>query len=65
MSPQPDTIQTEVIMDGRILEDNLKRMGLDAQWLQKQLKNQGHPKTPKIFLALCDDNKKLTVFAME
>lgn len=65
LSPRPDTIQTEVIMDGRILEENLKRMGLDGQWLQKQLKSQGHPKAAKIFLALCDDNKKLTVFAME
>ena len=41
LSPKPEYINTEVIMDGRILEDNLKRMGLDAKWIQKQIKDQG------------------------
>ena len=29
LSPAPEFIHTEVIMDGRILDENLKRMGLD------------------------------------
>lgn len=37
LSPAPEYIQTEVIMDGRILDENLKRMGLDDKWLHKQL----------------------------
>ena len=37
LSPQQETINAEVIMDGRILGENLKRMGLDANWLQKKL----------------------------
>ena len=35
ISPQPEYICTEVIMDGRILGENLKRMGLDTHWLEK------------------------------
>ena len=65
LSPAPEYIQTEVIMDGRILDENLKRMGLDDKWLQKQLNAQGYKKAEEVFLALCDENNQLTVFAME
>lgn len=65
ISPLPEYIQTEVIMDGRILDENLKRMGLDDKWLQKQLTTQGYKKAEEVFLALCDENNQLTVFAME
>ena len=63
--PSQEYIQTEVIMDGRILGENLKRMGLDGKWLQKQLNEQGYKKAQEVFLALCDENNQLTVFAME
>ena len=65
LSPAPEYIQTEVIMDGRILDENLKRMGLDDKWLLKQLNAQGYKKAEEVFLALCDENNQLTVFAME
>lgn len=65
LSPQPEYIQTEVIMDGRILDENLKRMGLDANWLQKQLKEQGYHNTKEISLGVCDNNKKLSLFEAE
>ena len=65
LSPAPEFIHTEVIMDGRILDENLKRMGLDDKWLQKQLNAQGYKKAEEVFLVLCDENNQLTVFAME
>ena len=65
LSPNPEYIQTEVIMDGRILDENLKRLGLDDKWLQKQLSAKGYKKAHKVFLALCDENNQLTVFATE
>lgn len=65
LSPAPEFIHTEVIMDGRILDENLKRIGLDDKWLQKQLNAQGYKKAEEVFLALCDENNQLTVFAME
>ncbi len=60
--PSPEFINTEVIMDGRILDENLKRMGLDAIWLQKQLEYQGYKSAKEIFLGICDNDRKLTVF---
>lgn len=60
--PQPEYICTEVIMDGKILEENLKRMGLSSNWLQKQLEKQGYHSAAQIFLGICDDNNKLSLF---
>ena len=60
--PPPESINTEVIMDGRILEENLNRLGLDINWLNKELKCQGYKNAKEIFLGICDDNKELTLF---
>lgn len=65
LQPQTEYIQTEVIMDGRILDENLKRMGLDVKWLEKQLKEQGYHNAKEIFLGLCDENNKLSLFAVK
>ncbi len=65
LQPQTEYIQTEVIMDGRILEENLKRMGLDVKWLDKQLKEQGYHSAKEIFLGLCGENNTLSLFAVE
>lgn len=65
LSPAEEYIQTEVVMDGRILDANLKRMGLDHKWLQKQLSAQGYKNPQEIFLALCDKSNQLTVFPIQ
>ena len=62
LAPDQELLFTELIMDGRVLEDNLKRMGLDATWLDKQLK-QRHIHSPKdVILAVCDRNQKFVVY---
>ena len=58
-------LETEVIMDGRIMGENLKRMGLDEKWLDKQLKEQGYESAKEVFLAVCDSDKNLSLFAVE
>ncbi len=60
--PEPASINTEVIMDGRILDSNLKRLGLDTAWLYNELKCQGHKSTKEIILAVCDKQHQLTIF---
>ncbi len=62
LTPEKETMETEIIMDGRILDENLKRRGLDKKWLQKQLEEQGYDSVKQITLAVCDDNNKLTLF---
>ena len=49
-------------MDGRVLEDNLKRMGLDLTWLDKQLNQRGIKSPKDVFLAVCDQNLKFVLY---
>ena len=65
ISPKKVAICTEVIMDGRILHENLKRMGFNLEWLEKQLKSQRYESPREIFLGICDQNNKLTLFPVE
>lgn len=62
LAPAQDMIFTEIIMDGRILDDNLKRMGLNTKWLENQLKQNHICSADDIFLALCDKNLKFVYF---
>ncbi len=55
ISPKKEEIATELIMDGRIIEANLKKLGLDLTWLEKTLKEQDAPKARDIPLALFKD----------
>lgn len=57
-----ELIFNELIMDGRILEDNLHRMGLDRTWLDKQLKQRHISSAKEVFLAVCDRNLKFVLF---
>ena len=62
LAPEQELLFTELIMDGHILDDNLKRMGLDLTWLKKQLE-QRHIHSPKdVFLAVCDRNLKFVLY---
>lgn len=60
--PPAESINTEVIMDGRILDENLKRLGIDSAWLKKELACQGYRSIKEIFLGIYDDNHQLTIF---
>lgn len=57
-----EKIVTNIIIDGKLLKENLKFTGNDEKWLLKQLKLQGINKYSDVFLACCDYKNKLTVF---
>ncbi|MBQ8764746.1 MAG: DUF421 domain-containing protein [Clostridia bacterium] len=65
ISPKKAAICTEIIMDGRILHENLKRRGFNLEWLEKQLESQRYESPREIFLGICDQNNKLTLFPVE
>lgn len=62
LEPQKELISTEIIMDGKILEENLKRTGLNSVWLEKKLKENGVKNEKCIGLAVCDENNRLSIF---
>lgn len=63
--PDKAEIFTEIIMDGRILHENLKRLGLDLSWLDRQLKNQKYNNAKEIYLGICDKSNNLTLFPVD
>ncbi len=64
-SPQRDDISTEVIMDGRILRENLTKRGLSLQWLEKAMREQKISSEKEVFLGLVDPGNVLTVYKFE
>ena len=52
-------------MDGRVMDENLRRMGVDAAWLERKLRAQGVLAPGEVFLGLCDTQKNLTLYKME
>lgn len=62
LTPPPACVFTEVIMDGRIMGENLHRKGLNEQWLQKQLELQGYRSAKEVYLGLCDQNNQLSLY---
>lgn len=65
LTPDVASWNTEIIMDGRILHENLKRLGLDLCWLNKQLHQQKYQSAKEIYLGLCDQNNQLLLFPNE
>ena len=65
LSPAPEWICVEVIMDGRILDENLHRMGVNDKWLTKQLGEQGFKSAKEVYLGLCDHNHQVTLFGYQ
>lgn len=62
---QKEYISTEVIMDGRVLHENLKRLNLDLKWLEGQIKVQGFSDVKEVFLGICDSDNQLTLYSGE
>ena len=59
-------IGVEVIMDGRVMGENLTRMGRDTNWLEKQLKAQGYKSVKEVFLGIYrPEEDKLTLYKNE
>lgn len=65
LMPQQDFLVANVILDGRVLSENLRHTGNDEKWLHNQIKAQGAKQIKDILLATCDSSNKLTVFLRE
>lgn len=51
-----------VVIDGKILEDNLDAIGNNLEWLKSNLKIQNINNIDDIFLATCDEHNNLSVY---
>jgi uncharacterized membrane protein YcaP (DUF421 family) len=51
-----------VIIDGKIMNKNLKILKKDEKWLIKEIKKQGYEDPESILLAIVDSNYNMTVY---
>ena len=59
-------VGVEVVMDGRIMGENLGRVGRDERWLEKQLKAQGFKNASEVFLGIYrPEEDKLSLYPNE
>ena len=62
LSPQQDYMVANVILDGKVMDENLRHTGKDEKWLLDQIKGQGAKRIEDVLLASCDSNNKLQVY---
>jgi len=62
LKPEQETLFAEIIMDGQIIEKNIKHMGFDLNWLAKQLDQHGFRSPKDVFLAVCDRNQNIMFY---
>ena len=55
-------IGVELIMDGRIMGENLSRIGRDERWLRGEIKRQGYGDEGEVFLAIFRESEGITVY---
>lgn len=58
---QPDEtgVAQALILNGKIIRDNLKQLGKDEQWLMKQCRKQGVRSLEEVFLLTLDDRNHI------
>jgi uncharacterized membrane protein YcaP (DUF421 family) len=54
-----------LINDGRLMEEHLKRRGLERVWLEKELKKHGFRRYDQVFLMTIDESGQVYVVAKE
>lgn len=65
LAPQQDFMVANVILDGKVMKENLRHTGNDEKWLKSQIKGQGADHVSDVLLATCDTNNQVTVFLKE
>lgn len=62
MKPSNQSLSANLVIDGVIMENNLKYIKKDKAWLKSRLRNMGYSKTEDLLLVICDDKEKITVY---
>lgn len=62
LSPPEDKPVINVVIDGHIMEGNLRFSGNNINWLNKQLQIQNIDNVSDIFLATCENDNNLRVY---
>lgn len=59
---EDDKLVVNIILDGVVMDGNLKHSGKEIKWLTKELREQGYSSPSQIFLATIDQNDTLKLY---
>ena len=62
IKPEKPSLCANVIIDSKIMKNNLTNFGKNEAWLEKELKVKGYKSLDKILLATLDNQEKLTIY---
>lgn len=62
LKPEQEFMVANVIIDGHVMEDNLKHTGKDTNWLYKQMHSQNIRDLHEVVLATCDMQNNITFY---
>ena len=62
LKAQKQGLCANLIIDGKIMPNNLKNIKKDEDWLKKELKVKGYKELDNILLATLDINEKLVIY---
>ena len=62
ITAKQEKLSFTVVLDGHIMEENLKFSGNNKKWLENELQKQKIGNVKDVFIALCDDNNTLSVY---
>jgi uncharacterized membrane protein YcaP (DUF421 family) len=62
LNPAQEGLVANLIIDGKVMEEHLKKIGKEEQWLKKQLESQKVGKISDILLATYDVNGQFSIF---
>lgn len=62
LNPKQEFLVSNIIIDGKVIEENLKNTGNNLKWLHDNLEKQKAGKLEDVLLATCDKDNNLTVY---
>lgn len=62
LNPKQEKLIVNLILDGKVLYDNLEYTGNDEKWLLQKLKEKNITNIPGVFLATCDSDNQFSVY---
>ncbi|MBE6138593.1 MAG: DUF421 domain-containing protein [Firmicutes bacterium] len=62
LPPKKQGLCANVVIDGKIMKNNLKFINKNEKWLWKELKIKGYNNLKSILLATVDNNEKLMIY---
>ena len=62
ITAKQEKLSFTVVLDGHIMEENLKLSGNNKKWLENELQKQKIGNVKDVFIALCDGNNTLSVY---